>query len=185
MPRGEQRRLAILDGTLRVIAQGGVDAVTHRRVAATAGVSLSSTTYYFATREEMILAAFRHHIGNTPLLSDRREQAGDIDDAIDFLVEYCERQLAHPGMLRAEYELILYTVREPRLSEAYEAWHRAQESRIAEALERLGTPRPVDAARLVAGVVRAFEIEYLTRPRVVIDDLRRRLELLLPALVPT
>jgi len=61
-PDPGQRRTAILDATLRLIAKGGIDSVTHRRVAAEAGVSLSSTTYYFATREDIIHEAFRHKL---------------------------------------------------------------------------------------------------------------------------
>src|SRR5262245_4250116 len=49
----EDRRAVILDATLRLIATDGVDAVTHRRVAAVADVPLGSTTYYFESREQL------------------------------------------------------------------------------------------------------------------------------------
>ena len=44
------RREVVLEATLRVIARSGVDAATHRAVAAEAGVALASTTYDFAHR---------------------------------------------------------------------------------------------------------------------------------------
>ena len=44
------RREAIVEATLRLIDRRGADAVTHRAVAAEAGVPLASTTYHFASK---------------------------------------------------------------------------------------------------------------------------------------
>ena len=52
--RGEASRQAILDATIRVIAAGGLTSVTHRAVAAEAGVSTASTTYHFATLDDLL-----------------------------------------------------------------------------------------------------------------------------------
>ena len=52
--KGEERREAILRATLRVIGAHGADAVTHRAVAAEAGVPLSATTYYFDSKEQLL-----------------------------------------------------------------------------------------------------------------------------------
>jgi DNA-binding transcriptional regulator YbjK len=54
--RGEASRQAILDATIRVIAAGGLTSVTHRAVAAEAGVSTASTTYHFATLDDLLQA---------------------------------------------------------------------------------------------------------------------------------
>jgi TetR/AcrR family transcriptional regulator, regulator of biofilm formation and stress response len=56
-PRGAARREALLDAVLRVVAEVGVDAVTHRRVAEVAGLPLASTTYWFESKEQMLTAA--------------------------------------------------------------------------------------------------------------------------------
>ena len=55
--KGERRREEILRATLRVIGARGPDAVTHRAVAEAAGVPLSATTYYFASKEELLAQA--------------------------------------------------------------------------------------------------------------------------------
>ncbi len=55
----ERVREAIVAATVRIVAGDGVAAVTHRRVAAEAGVSLSSTTWHFATKADILLAALR------------------------------------------------------------------------------------------------------------------------------
>ena len=51
-------RARLLVATLRVIADEGLEAVTHRRVAALAGVSPGSTTQHFAPREDLLREAF-------------------------------------------------------------------------------------------------------------------------------
>jgi TetR/AcrR family transcriptional regulator, regulator of biofilm formation and stress response len=55
----ERVREAIVVATVRIVAADGVAAVTHRRVAAAAGVSLSSTTWHFATKADILIAALR------------------------------------------------------------------------------------------------------------------------------
>ena len=59
-PRGEARREAILKATLDVIAAHGTDGVTHRAVAAAAGVPLSATTYWFSSRDELLEETLRY-----------------------------------------------------------------------------------------------------------------------------
>jgi DNA-binding transcriptional regulator YbjK len=54
--RGDASRQAILDATVRVIAAGGLTSVTHRAVAVEAGVSTASTTYHFATLDDLLQA---------------------------------------------------------------------------------------------------------------------------------
>jgi DNA-binding transcriptional regulator YbjK len=59
-PRAEasrRTREAIVSATVRMVAREGVAAVTHRRVAAEADVALSSTTWHFATKADILEAA--------------------------------------------------------------------------------------------------------------------------------
>src|SRR3954470_15650445 len=55
----ERLREAIVAATVRIVARDGVGAVTHRRVAEEAGVSLFSTTWHFASKGEILEAALR------------------------------------------------------------------------------------------------------------------------------
>ncbi|MFD9880308.1 TetR/AcrR family transcriptional regulator [Streptomyces alboflavus] len=52
----------IVEATERVIAARGVEGVTHRAVAAEAGVPLGATTYHFATKDDLIAAALRRSV---------------------------------------------------------------------------------------------------------------------------
>ncbi|ROS05756.1 TetR family transcriptional regulator [Sinobacterium caligoides] len=57
-PKGEERRLAILEATLRIISREGVKAVRHRAIAKEADVPLAATTYYFKQLSDLITDAF-------------------------------------------------------------------------------------------------------------------------------
>ncbi|MFE7035390.1 TetR/AcrR family transcriptional regulator [Streptomyces sp. NPDC057621] len=63
MPTGHtdaQRRERILTAALDFIAEEGIQSVSHRKIAARAGVPLGSMTYYFSGMDELLRAAFRH-----------------------------------------------------------------------------------------------------------------------------
>ena len=56
-PRGAARRESLLQAVLKIVADVGADAVTHRRVAEVAGLPLASTTYWFDSKEHLLTAA--------------------------------------------------------------------------------------------------------------------------------
>jgi DNA-binding transcriptional regulator YbjK len=57
--RSALRRTAIAEAAARVIADHGLAGITHRRVAAEAGVSLAATTYYYASKADIVADASR------------------------------------------------------------------------------------------------------------------------------
>src|SRR3954447_1810815 len=59
-PRGQARRGRIVEAALAVIARVGPDGLTHRLVAAEANLPLAATTYWFASKEDMVRAALQH-----------------------------------------------------------------------------------------------------------------------------
>ncbi len=56
---GIERRQALLEATLRLVAREGIRAVKHRAVASEAGVPLAATTYYFDSIEQLLTESFR------------------------------------------------------------------------------------------------------------------------------
>jgi DNA-binding transcriptional regulator YbjK len=186
LPVAESRRRAILDATLRVVAAGGIDAVTHRRVAAEAGVALGSTTYYFRSREEMLIEAFRHYIANTnAMITSLAEKfQGGLESFLDLEVAFIQRQFQDPELVLAEYELNLFAARNPELAAEYSAWQRTLVSLVAERLEEFGAERPIDAGRTFVAAVRGFELDRLAHADQSLEEFRRRLEVLVRALLP-
>jgi TetR/AcrR family transcriptional regulator, regulator of biofilm formation and stress response len=53
-----QRKDKIAHAALDLLSEGGLRAVTHRTIAARAGVPLGSVTYYYATLDDVFVAAF-------------------------------------------------------------------------------------------------------------------------------
>ncbi len=54
-----ERRQRIIDAAIRVVGEKGLAGLSHRSVAAEADVPLGSTTYHFATLDELMVAALR------------------------------------------------------------------------------------------------------------------------------
>jgi DNA-binding transcriptional regulator YbjK len=55
--KGERRRSALVGAAAELLRTGGFDAVRHRAVAERAGLPLASTTYYFASLDDLVVAA--------------------------------------------------------------------------------------------------------------------------------
>lgn len=187
LPQSELKRRSILDAALRVVASGGAEAVTHRRVAAEAGVPLGSTTYYFASRDELLREAFRHHAAAVYGAIDEVQgglRLRTAADVIAFLVGMVRRELESRALIVVEYELIVRAARDPALAREVNAYERALAARLGEALERLGVARSFEAARTLIALVRGFELECLTQPDPEVGALQARLETVLAALAP-
>ncbi len=182
----EDRRSTILDATLRLIATDGVDSITHRRVATAANVPLGSTTYYFESREQLLREAFRLYLTRiwalqTQLLKKCRiESAADL---VDYLVALTKRTFEDEAMMLAEYELTLFAARDSEVADALQEWDATMIAELARALEPLGCARPFDAAKTLLHMMRGHELDSLSRHDVDTEDLRRRLRVVITALV--
>ena len=61
--RAGRRKIVVLEAAGRVIAERGADATRFTDVAAESGVPVSTLQYYFGSREDLLVAAFRHASG--------------------------------------------------------------------------------------------------------------------------
>lgn len=178
LTRGAQKRRLILETTLTLIAEQGVDAVTHRRVADAARVPLGSTTYYFESREHLIRDAFVHYI------DEAREQharfsakldAGSLESMVDLLVELTEWEFEDENRMLAEYELTLYAARDPVVAKQLHAWDALMLEQLTRALSEFGANAPADGAKTLLHLMRGYELERLSRHESDTASLRRRL----------
>jgi DNA-binding transcriptional regulator YbjK len=172
------RREAILDAALQLIEERGTEQITHRSVAAAAGVPLGSTTYYFASRDELVREAFRRYVTRVlAFLSEILAELPPRDAAglVELLLEVARREVSGRWTLILEYELVLRAARDPELAADFQRCERALVSGLAEALEGLGAPQPFESARTLIALVRGFELDGLTRGDADLGDLKRRL----------
>ena len=186
-PRGAARREALIDATLRIVAEVGADAVTHRRVAQVADLPLASTTYWFHSREDLLTAALglaaqrdvarlRAHVAG---LGTGAVTSAQIVDAVAEPV--ADGSASSRGSLLASYALVLEAARRPALQEISRDWTDVYLDVTGELLARAGSSRPRDDARLLLGAVDGLVIDQLSGGRRA--DSRPELERLTRALL--
>jgi TetR/AcrR family transcriptional regulator, regulator of biofilm formation and stress response len=125
--RGEERREHILRAALAVIARGGTAAVTHRAVAAEAGVPLGSLTYYFASKQDLLREALRRFVAEEVERLERLsaqliDEPRPPEDAVALVTEAIGKSDTETV---AQFELYLEASRDPGLREAAEECLRA------------------------------------------------------------
>ena len=141
LARGVKRRAEIIEATLAVVTRDGAAGVTHRSVAKQAGITTSLSTYYFATLDDLLVAALSS-VADVYTARVRRiiETA---DDKLTALAELIA-ETAGPGRERAlaERELATLAARRPALRPVARRWRRD----VADlAATQTSDPRAIDA----------------------------------------
>jgi AcrR family transcriptional regulator len=168
--RGVERRRGLLEAVLRIVTREGVAAVTHRAVAAESEASLRATTYYFATKNDMIREAFRffceQSLEQIDATSDRyRDRPVGAGDAVAMIFENVLKEWDNPNTSWvAEFELILAIAREPAFAPEYRDFQQRLDDGLRLTMERIGSHDPARDARIVLAFLRGFELEQLSRP---------------------
>jgi AcrR family transcriptional regulator len=158
-------RERMLRATLKLIADGGVAAVTNRRVAAAAGVSLGSLTYHFASQAQLLRESLLLHVEEE---TARREQIArelaEEKPGVQQVAEAVERLVAVPSEIPqqiAELELHLQAARDPELSEASRRCFEAHEQIASAALSSLGIPDGQRHAPAVVALMTGLAVRRL------------------------
>ncbi|MGW1740397.1 TetR/AcrR family transcriptional regulator [Nocardia sp. NPDC001965] len=119
--RGRRRRAQIIEATLAVVHRDGATGVTHRTVAKEAGITTSLTLYYFATLDDLLIAALT---SVTDAYTHRIRRLIDTEaDPLDGLARLIAES-AGPGRARAlaERELSTLAARRPALRPVARRW---------------------------------------------------------------
>ena len=187
-PRGTARRDALLDAVIRIVADVGADAVTHRRVAEVAALPLASTTYWFDSKEHLLTAALERaaHHDIARLRAFIAAAASDAADPIGLAVDAIldpvdESGQASRGSLLATYALLLEAARRPALRAVTRRWTDAYLDALGEVLELAGSHDPSSDAALLLAAADGLLIEQLASG--AHSDLRGQLRQLGAALV--
>lgn len=187
-PRGAARREALLEAVLRIVADVGPDAVTHRRVAEVAELPLASTTYWFQSKDHLLTAALELAADrDTRRLLDslaqaEHGQADPLDAAVAAIAESCpDPSQSGRGSLIAAYSLLLEAARRPGLQEISRRWTDAYLLTLGSLLQSAGSRRPREDAELLLGAADGLLIKQLSSG--VTEELRPQLRRLAAALV--
>ena len=163
------RRRDMLEATLRLIDRRGADAVTHRAVAAEAGVPLASTTYHFASKAELVREAFELVIARSTALVERSTRVdGPLtgDQLIERLTAFTEAQRRdRKAPLAAQVELMLEAGRRPELRQLARHWTTAYQAGLLRLLTAGGVEPAEEAAELVSDLIEGSLLNQLSLPR--------------------
>ncbi len=162
--RGVKRRQELLEATLRLLAREGSAAVTMRAVASEAGVPSTAPTYYFASKQELLLEAWRLHAEREAARVSRATTAvgsAKSSSAVANQLACFVHDSLGPAResLLAEVELLLETARQPDLEELTRVWHQTLRERVRGSLAAAGSPHPDLDARLVLAVMAGLELD--------------------------
>ena len=169
---GRARRAALLDAAVEVIAEQGVAGATHRSIAARAGMSTSTTSYFFSSLDQLIAAAL-HVVGErivqrvdavtAQVAESELSPRESIDRFVDAVMSEPEADTV------AQFEIYLECRRRPHLQPTA---HRIMASieRGAEAsLQALGIADAGERAPMVVAMLDGLALHRHARPRGVSD----------------
>ena len=116
--RAGRRKTAVLEAACRVITERGADATRFADVAAESGVPVSTLQYYFGSREDMLVAAFRH--ASDAEIAALEAEVTAIDNPWDQLERIITRSLTGyepdaPGAGRLWIESWHFGIRDPEM----------------------------------------------------------------------
>lgn len=144
VPLGADRRDAIADAAIHLVATRGLRGLTHRAVDTEAGLPPGSTSYYLRTRSALLTACV-----NRMLARDLSESppVGPGMSPLELMIEMVV-SLARdrPDDLVARYELSLEASRQPELRAAITEGGRHLRAMLGQLLDGLGVPNPSEAA---------------------------------------
>jgi AcrR family transcriptional regulator len=163
--RAPATREAILRATLTLLAEEGTAALSNRRIAAEAGVSLGSLTYHFPSQQALLRESLLLYVNEeverleavAAALRARSPSPAEVVAEAEALIG---RPTGGPGPL-AELELHLQAARDPELQEASRRCFAAYDAFAADALASLGVPEPERHAGAVVALIAGLGLRRL------------------------
>jgi DNA-binding transcriptional regulator YbjK len=154
---GEGRQ-ALLDAAVRVVAQKGLRGLTHRAVAAEAGVTQGLVTHHFGTRQTLIHEAIRsagiESIGST-LTADHNP---DLDHFVGGLQAFLDETVELQAF---QYEIALEARRDPALAEDIRELYDAYIAATRASLAAVGIEADDTFTRLVFAALDGLSFQQL------------------------
>ncbi|RPA58516.1 TetR family transcriptional regulator [Gordonia oryzae] len=161
-----RRRQVLLDATIRIMARQGLAAVTHRAVAAEAGLPPSSTSYFFESIDELMAEAVGEAMNReVARLSDLEKAVSQSGSSGGALIEQFIEFLRSDQDLHtiAQFEVYLYASRKPELRERVIEIIDATRQVARQALNASGVRDPLAANSMLA-LIDGFSLHRIANP---------------------
>ncbi len=165
------RERPLMEATLRIIGRKGLDGVTHRAVAAEAGMSTGAVTHHFSTRDSLVDAALRFSLSREggrldALALNLQSKAFDTDAWIESLVGWYAQELGSRAEIHvACYEAFLAASRNERYQSVVAAWFDTWRQSAELALRAAGSSDPRRHAELFVSALIGILLRQLAVPR--------------------
>lgn len=174
--RSRQRRNALLDAAIELFAEGGSRGITHRAVAARAGLPPATTTYYFASIDELISEALNRHLEQWSseigeLTKDPVDADISIEDASSLIgIAFAARP---PQVVAMQISIYMAAAGDEALRPKATAALTALETLAGKLLQHVGVPDPDFMAQAVVAAIAGSALRRLSH-----DDDQHEAELL-------
>jgi TetR/AcrR family transcriptional regulator, transcriptional repressor of bet genes len=150
----DERRARLTEVLLAVVSEVGLEGASIRAVAARAGVSIGTVQHYFATKDDMLLYAYRH-VGQD--LGDRAEEranaATSVKGAIrEVMLELLPLDARRMAALRVALAFATRAITTPALAEELRKDSLELQDAITDAFAEAGVAEPAREAMLAIAV---------------------------------
>ncbi len=184
--KGEQSRTLLLDAALLSIAKQGIYSITHRSIAAEAGVPKSLTTYFFTSLPDLLEQAFVHftvlaaednvrhleeldelmasHTATWPLSQSARRTLHKL--LSERLAEFILRQaLEHPVGVAVELNFLYVYRSDKPIRQHIEAYRGMLLNRLANLIRRFSGRNAAIDASLMLGMIHQLLFKATITPQ--------------------
>lgn len=152
-PNPDQRRRALCDVAIRLLAEGGLKSATHLKVDRAAGFPVGTTSFYFRTSSALLCAVAERvaELDLKDLRAATRDPGGDGRPSGLATLVVRSGTGARLGRTKARHELALQAARDPKLADALRSSTDEFSALIRDVVVRLQprrgqrNPAPVDA----------------------------------------
>jgi TetR/AcrR family transcriptional regulator, regulator of biofilm formation and stress response len=179
--RSEAARSRILDAAMDLVAERGMAGVSHRAVAARAGVSLSATSYYFESLADLEHAAIVEHYGRR--LDDYRRAAQSLQ-----LLDLSATEMAAAAaelftssaieLVTAHLEVYLNAARRSDLRDALQPVFATMRELMSAVAEQLGIADAATFATAATAIVEGVQLRRVAEGIDGREELERSLTML-------
>ncbi|MGW4026072.1 TetR/AcrR family transcriptional regulator [Streptomyces sp. NPDC005009] len=177
--RNEQRRAALVDAAIEVLAREGARGLTFRAVDTEAAVPVGTASNYFSSRDDLLTQAgarvYERLQPDEELIARRRAAGRDQEVYAELMRELVGRVAAFRTGYLALLELRLEATRRPGLREVLTERVRADVEADVRYHEGAGLPGDTMAVKLLYLALNWLIVEQLTLPDVFAPDERERL----------
>lgn len=188
MARNDDRRRALADAGLEVLADAGARGLTHRAVDRAAGVPLGTTTNYFRSRSALLTGLveriYERLAPSDEFIAERAGRTPTRELFAEYLRNIVERLMANRTVTIALIELRLEGIRRPEVAEIIGEWRRTGFTGDVAFNEQAGLPGTAREIALFHYAVDGLLLDQLTGPLlpdVPVDDI---VEALVDGLLP-